>query len=82
MTTVPTRSEFLASLERTVGTGVGADVPLGALGLESLTLLEWFYALEEAYGVDFDVEILDRLNESTAAELYEALAASLSERSR
>jgi acyl carrier protein len=76
----PSLAEVVAELAAAGGGPVPADVPLGDLGLESVGLVEWFYAAEDAYGVEFDVEVLDRINEWTAADLHAALVSSLARR--
>jgi acyl carrier protein len=73
----PSLAEFVGGLAAAARAPVPADVPLGELGLESVGLVEWFYAAEDAYGVEFDAEVLDRINEWTAADLHAALVSLL-----
>lgn len=58
--------EFLASVRRLTGTpdsaetvaAVTMDARLSDLGIGSMAFLDWFYSLQDSYGIEFGDEVL------------------------
>lgn len=73
----PTIDDIRRSLEALFPSAtIDLDVPMGDLGIDSMDLLEWLYALVEDHGVDIDEEALQAVDdEMTIRQLYESVFA-------
>lgn len=73
----PTIDDIRRSLEVLFPSAtIDLDVPMGDLGIDSMDLLEWLYALVEDHGVDIDEEALQAVDdETTIRQLYESVFA-------
>jgi acyl carrier protein len=71
----PTIDDIRASLTSLFPSAtIDLDVPMGDLGIDSMDLLEWLYALVEDHGVEIDEEALQAVDdEMTIRQLYESV---------
>jgi acyl carrier protein len=53
---------------------VDLDTPIGELGLDSLALVEWLYAIEDRLEIEIDEATVERLPEMSVTTIWKTLA--------